>query len=113
MKLILVALAIALFPLGLATAAWADPAQPSLIPATSSSSEADSLGVQEINVGTPTDDRTEQLDQLANQVNEDAENTRGQEADESFPGIEEVLNLPEGVVVQGTRGGGLTIGTEF
>jgi hypothetical protein len=45
------------------------------------------------------------LDRLETQINQDVDGDR--------QGLDEVLDLPEGVVVRGTQRGGLAIGGEF
>lgn len=85
---------------GIASAAWADAA---------------SLETQEVGVTTPSENRSDRLEVLAGEINQDASQEQNQ-SDRQIPSLDEldeVLNLPEGMIIRGTRSSGLGIGTEF
>jgi hypothetical protein len=54
------------------------------------------------------------LDRLETQINQDVDGDRqASQPQTPLAGLDEVLDLPEGVVVRGTQRGGLAIGGEF
>lgn len=104
MKLILVATATVLLPLGMVTAAWADAAP------TAQPGAAD-LQTQAAAAAEPSETEAERLDRLANRINQTVDRPTGNS--EAMPSVNQLLNLPQDTVVRGTRGGGLAIGREF
>lgn len=104
MKLILLITATVLLPCGIVTAAWADDAQ-TVQPG------AASLDTQPAEVTETSDQESDHLSGLADQINQGVGRPSGQS--EQMPSVQQMLNLPEDTVIRGTRRGGLAIGTEF
>lgn len=105
MKSILLAALGTLLSVGLATVAWAGD-MPS--PEASSSGNASQLLVSDAPAEATPQDNTEQMNRLANQINQQISNSDEQENVDIIP-----LELPEGLVIRGSSAGGFTLGTEL
>lgn len=105
--------AIVLMPIGLTTAVWADTAVPeneSFQLMQTTQTDATALETQEVGLESMSEIDSGQLDTRADEINQDTSNQREQEDNQT---LSEFLNLPDGVVVRTTRGGGLAVGGEF
>jgi hypothetical protein len=105
MKSILVAALGTLLSVGLTTVAWAGDTPASDV---SSSGSAAQLLVPNAPAEATPQDNTEQMNSLANQINQQISNRDDQEDVDIIP-----LKLPEGMVIRGTSVGGFTLGTEL
>lgn len=103
MKLMLLITAAILLPCGIVTTAWADDSQP-VQPG------ADALDTQAVEVAETSDNESDRLHGLADQINQQVGRP---DQSEQMPSVQEMLNLPEDTVIRGTRRGGVAIGTEF
>lgn len=105
--------AIVLIPIGLTKAVWADVAvwadETSQV-AQATETNATALETQEVGLESASEADAEQLNTRADEINQDTANQREHEGNQT---LSEFLNLPDGVVVRTTRGGGLAVGGEF
>ena len=88
---------------------WADAVQSGASESTSSTT----LNTLEVGVSSTAENSSERLERLSGQINQGVEAQQEPENGQEMPSLGEVLNLPPGMVVRGTRGGGLAIGTEY
>lgn len=109
MKSLFVAIVAALLPLGVASVAWAG--EPNVVQVDRSNAGA--LGTQEVGISAEEDSDAERLDTLSTQINQDINGGQTQSDNASTPSVNQFLNLPPGLVVRGTRFGGLAVGGEF
>ena len=80
--------------------------------ALSTDGSAADLGIQEQSPGSPAADRTTTLSTAATQINQDLAPPE-QEVQPDSPSPLEGLRLPRGMVIRGTQGGALAIGSEL
>lgn len=80
--------------------------------ALSTEGSAADLGTQEQSPGSPAADRTTTLNTAANQINQDLSPVEQEEKPDSSSPLEG-LRLPRGMVIRGTQGGALAIGSEL
>jgi hypothetical protein len=99
-----------------ATASWAEPA-----PAAVNSSEQDTsnlephtpaadlepLSITEADALEPSSEQSRRLDSQAQQINRDLD------ARQPNSSLEDLLDLPEGMVIRGSSRGGIGIGAEY
>lgn len=104
MKSILMAALGTLLSVGLTTVAWAGDTPD----ADTSSGSASQLLVTDAPAAATPQDNTEQMNSLANQINQQISDGDDQETVEVIP-----LDLPDGLVIRGTSVGGFTLGTEL
>lgn len=104
MKQVLVATATVLFSFTVGTTAWADTTK-------TVESGAESLTTQAVELTEPSENESDRLNGLANRINQRMNGNSSRS--ENQPSINEFLNLPQDMVVRGTRRGGVAIGTEF
>jgi hypothetical protein len=107
MKTMIAIAAVILGTVAVVPAAWADTLAPLEINHASTEPQA--------TTGEPVPQPTsQQLDRLETRINQDVDGDRRPNRPQTpLSNLGEVLSLPEGVVVRGTRGGGLAIGGEF
>jgi hypothetical protein len=105
MKSILMAALGTLLSVGLTTVAWAGDNPDADVPSSGSASQ---LLVTDAPAAATPQDNTEQMNSLANQINQQVSDGDDQETVEVIP-----LDLPDGLVIRGTSVGGFTLGTEL
>ncbi len=106
MKSLIAAIVAISLPFGFTAAAWSSES-PSI---QTERSDAASLGTQELEMDTQNGIDAEQLDRLSTQINQEV---NGDQEDSGPSFLNQVLNLPPGMVVRGTSFGGLAVGSEF
>lgn len=122
MRLLCCLVAVSIATFAHAPSSWADSVPSpsgstqsnSVEPSTASESTSSAtLGTIEVGVPSAGDNSPERLNNLSNQINQGVGAQQAPQNRQGMPSLNEVINLPPGMVVRGTRGGGLAIGTEY
>ncbi len=74
--------------------------------------EATTLNTVEVGIEAPSQNESERLNTLSQQINQTAGIAHPQ-SDAPLAELKQGLNLPSNLVIRGTSGGGLAIGTEY
>ncbi|HEY9661874.1 MAG TPA: hypothetical protein V6C65_25750 [Allocoleopsis sp.] len=90
---------------------WADPAP--TVEEQPATTQATTLNTVEVGIEAPAQNEAERLNTLSTQINQSAGVTRQAEDGSPLSSLKQDLNLPPNLVIRGTSGGGLAIGTEY